>query len=75
MCVFVFVCVFAYVCVCVRVHIVSSSFIIPLERSLDAGFKLYIEIDQVDFTDWINLLPSNFMEEINPNPEALSSKT
>ena len=69
----VFVCVFAYVCV--RVGIVSSSFIIPLERSFDAGFKLYIEIDQVDFTDWINLLPSNFMEEINPNPEALSSKT
>ena len=62
-------------CVRVRVRIVSSSFIIPLERSLDAGFKLYIEIDQVDFTDWINLLPSNFMEEISPNPEALSSKT
>ena len=74
-CVFVFVCVCLFMCVCVRVHIVSSSFIIPLERSLDAGFKLYIEIDQVDFPDWINLLPSNFMEEINPNPEALSSKT
>ena len=79
MCVCVRVCVCVCVCMCVcvraRVRIGSTSFIIPLERSLDEGFKLYIEIDQADFMDWINLLPSNLMEEINPNPEALSAKT
>ena len=56
-------------------YIGFTSFIIPLERSLVASFKLYIEIDQADFTDWMNLLPSNLMEEINHNPEALSAKT
>ena len=28
---------------------------------------------QADFTDWIPFLPSNLMEEIRPNPKALST--
>ena len=33
------------------------------------------EIDKDDFRDWMPFLPSNAMEEINPNPEALSTNT
>ena len=33
-----------------------------------AGFKLWIQIDQTDFTGWMSFLPSNIIEEINPNP-------
>ena len=68
-------CVCVCVCVCACVRIGSTSFIIPIERSLDAGFKLYIEIEQADFTDWVDLLTSNLMEKINTNPEALTAKT
>ena len=35
-------------------------------------FKLWMEIDRADSTDWIFLLPSNLLVEINHNPEALS---
>ena len=32
------------------------------------------QTDQADFTDWMSFILSNLMEEINPNPEALSAK-
>ena len=41
---------------------------IPLERVYYADFKLWMQIDQVDCTDWMSFLPSNLMEEISPNP-------
>ena len=59
------------VCVCVR----FISFIIPIKRGLDAGFKLCIQIDQADFTNWISFLPPNLMVDISCNPKALSTNT
>ena len=59
------------VCVCVR----FISFIIPLERGLDEGFKLCIQIDQADFTYWISFLPSNLVVDISCNPKALGTNT
>ena len=35
------------------------------------GFK----IDQVDFTDWMSLLPPDLMEEISPISEVLNTNT
>ena len=32
-----------------------------------------IHVGQVDFIDWMSLPPSNLIEEISPNPEALSA--
>ena len=32
-----------------------------------------MKIDQPDFTDWMSLLPSNLVDENNPNPEAFST--
>ena len=29
--------------------------------------------DEADFIDWMSFLPTNLMEEISPNPEALSA--
>ena len=31
--------------------------------------------DRADFSDWMTFLPSNLMEEISPNTEALSANT
>lgn len=31
--------------------------------------------DQDNFTDWMSFLPSNLVEEITPNPKALSKST
>ena len=58
-----------FVCVC------FTSFIINLERDEHKGFKLWIQIDQADFADWISFPPSNRIEEISSNPEALSTNT
>ena len=33
-----------------------------------------MQIDQADSTDWISFLPSNQMEEITADPEALGAK-
>ena len=33
-----------------------------------------MQIDQADSTDWISFLPSNQMEEISADPEALGAK-
>ena len=38
-------------------------------QPLSSGCKT----DKADFTDWVSSLPSNFMEEISPNPEALNA--
>ena len=32
-----------------------------------------MNIEQADFTDWMSFLSSNLIEEISPNPEALSA--
>ena len=32
-------------------------------------------IQALNFTEWISLLPSNLVKEINPNPEALFHKS
>lgn len=45
-----------------------TSFIIPFHRIL----SLECKIEQPDFTDCMLFLISNFMEEIYPNPEALT---
>ena len=37
------------------------------------GFKFWMDIEQADFTDWMSFLSSNLIEEISPNPEALSA--
>ena len=31
--------------------------------------------DQADLTDWMSFLPSNLMEEISPNTEALNANS
>ena len=40
-------------------------------RALSSTFKT----DQADFTDWMSFLPSNFIEEISSNTEALNANT
>ena len=62
-------------CVCVCVCVCFTSFIIPLESEKDAGLKLWIHSDQAGFTYWMSFLSPNLMEEISPNPEALSTNT
>ena len=39
------------------------------------AFSSECKTDQSDFTDWMNFLLSNLMEEISPNPEALNANT
>ena len=39
------------------------------------AFNFECRIDPADFTDRMSFLPSNFMEEISPNPEALNANT
>ena len=50
-----------------------ASFIIPNETRLYVGFELWKQIDQADFIAWMSFLPSKLVEEISPNPEALSA--
>ena len=57
-------CVCVCVCVCLFV----------LHPLLCPGFKLWIQIDQANFTNCISFLPSNLIE-ISPNPEAFSANT
>ena len=52
------------------------SFVIPLDRLQNEGFKLRIQIDHADFTDWrSSFLLFNLTQEISPDSEALSSNT
>ena len=46
---------------------------IPI-KLVGGGFKLWIQIDEANFTDLMSFLPSNLVK-ISPNPEVLSSKT
>ena len=50
---------------------VERPLFISLERGFDASFNRLIPIDQA-VTDWISFLPSNLIQEISPDPEALS---
>ena len=50
-------------------------FNISLKRRLYVGFKLWIQIEQADFTDSMSFLPPNFLAEISINPETLSTNT
>ena len=47
----------------------------PSKQSGTCALSSECEIDKDDFRDWMPFLPSNAMEEINPNPEALSTNT
>ena len=62
------------VCVCVCVCDRFTSFIIPLEKGLDASFKVWMKIDPADFTEWMSFLPSNPVKEINRNLECRIAK-
>ena len=55
--------------VCVR----FTSFIISLERGRTRALSSACKINQADFIDYMSFLPSNLMQEINPNTEALST--
>ena len=57
-------CVYVYVC-----------FAFLIIASLIASFTLLIQIDRVDFTDWISFLPSNLIEKITSNLKTLSVNT
>ena len=56
---------------CVR----FTSFIIPYRGGRVRALSSVYKTDQVDFTSWISFLPSNHLEEISPNPEALNVNT
>ena len=47
---------FVYVCV----YVCVSSFYVLHCSPQDGGIKLWIQIDQADFTDWMPFLPSRF---------------
>ena len=48
--------------------VVFSRFLslILLERCLDAGFKLWIQIGLADFTGWMPFLQCNLIKDISP---------
>ena len=59
------------------VYAYLTSFIFPYLRGKESDFTSFAcKINQANFTDWLAFhLPSNLMEEINPNPEALCENT
>ena len=69
------VCVCACVRACVRACIHFSSLLFLSSRRWHMGFKIWIAIHQIDFTDWMHFLPSKMMEKISHNPEDLSANT
>ena len=58
-----------------NICVLLTSFIIPLGKEYDVGFKLWIQINYTDFTDWTSFLPYDFIQEIRTNPEAFSANT
>ena len=62
-------CVRVCVCVCVCVCVFYlRPLLFPFRES-----RTRAKIDEDDFTDCMSFLPSNFIEKISPNPEALSA--
>ena len=54
------------VCVCF-----INPLLFPTRRVKTRALKLWMQLGQADFTDWISFLPYNLAEEISPNPDAL----
>ena len=54
---------------------VLRSLLFPYKGARASTLSSECKIDQADFTDWITFLLSNLLEEICPNPEALSINT
>ena len=52
---------------CVRL----TSFIVPYRRGRTQALTSACKTDQADFTYWMSFVPSNLMEEISSNTEAL----
>ena len=50
-------------------------FIFPLKRDQNAVFMFYMQTDQADFKDWMLFRPSNFIDQIGPNPEVINRDT
>ena len=63
------------VCFCVYFFVCFTSFIIPYRGGRKLALISVWKTDQADFTDWISFLPSNLMEEISSNTEALNVNT
>ena len=47
----------------------------PSRDARTSALSSECKIAQAHVTDWISFLPSNLMEEISPNPEALGVNT
>ena len=49
--------------------------LLPLREGRARTLSSEIQAGQDYFTDWMSFLPSNLIEEIIPNPEAVSENT
>ena len=75
-CVCVCVCVRVGVCMCVCVWVfILCLWLFCLEEKGETFLNFKYETDQSDLTDWMTFLQSHLMEEISPNPDALSGNT
>ena len=63
------------VCVCVCLASVFSFLLYLTRRGRTWILSSDCKTDQADFTDWMSFLTCDPMEEIPPNPEALSTNT
>ena len=68
------VCVSVCLCVCVSVFALCPAFL-PNRGARIWASTSECKIDQTDFAYWMSLVPSNLMEGISPNLEALSPNT
>ena len=59
---------------CVYIYFISC-LLFPTRGGRMQDLSSECKIDQTDTTDWMSLLPSNPMVEINPNPEPHSKST
>ena len=62
---------YVYKYFCKRVRFIST--IIPLQSGSDTSFQVWIQIEQVDFTDRMPFQPSNLKEGTSPKPEFLGA--
>ena len=54
--------------------VVLRLILFPFREDRTWALSSKFKINQANFKNWISFLQSNLMEEISPNPEALSAK-